>query len=55
MNKQQTLGLIRHILTVAGGFAVAKGIGSEGLFEEITGALLVVIGGSWSLIAPEKQ
>ncbi len=55
MNKQQALGVIRHVLTIAGGFAIAKGLGSEESIGEIVGALLVVIGGVWSIITPEKQ
>jgi hypothetical protein len=41
--------LIRHILTAAGGFLVAKGIASAEQIAEIVGALITVVGIGWSI------
>lgn len=49
MNKQQTLGILRHVLTFGGGFAVAKGYGSEAVVSELIGGILSVIGAVWSI------
>lgn len=54
MKRTQTLGLIRHILTFGGGLLVGKGLLDEPLATELVGALIGVIGGVWSALAPEK-
>ena len=41
--------LIRHGLTAAGGFLVAKGIASTDQINEIVGALVTLLGVAWSL------
>ena len=41
--------LIRHILTAAGGFLVAKGIASAEQISEIVGALITVAGIGWAI------
>lgn len=41
--------LIRHILTAAGGFLVAKGIASAEQVSEIVGALITIAGIGWSI------
>jgi hypothetical protein len=55
MNKQKTIGLIRHLLTFAGGLAVANGLVNDDIVIELTGAIVAVIGGIWSILSPEKQ
>ena len=55
MNKNQTLGIVRHLLTFAGGYFVAKGVIDEGAVTELSAALLTIIGDAWSFIAPEKK
>jgi len=54
MNKQQVIGLVRHILTFAGGYAVARGFLSDALVGEIVGAIVTIVGAVWSIAAPEK-
>ena len=44
----QTLGLLRHILTAVGGMLLMYGIGSEGSMSEVIGALMTATGGIWS-------
>ena len=50
MKKEQLLGIIRHVLTFAGGILVAKGLASEALSQELVGATITLIGGIWSII-----
>lgn len=54
MKKTQYLGLIRHLLTFAGGYLVAKGLLDEATMNEIAGAAMTIIGGIWSTLSPEK-
>lgn len=49
MGKNQILGILRHVLTFAGGFIVAKGWIDEGALTELVGALMTVIGTGWSI------
>jgi len=55
MNKVQILGVLRHILTFGAGFLIAKGKLDASGAESIIGGLLAVVGGVWSVIAPEKK
>lgn len=48
MKQEQVMGLLRHILTITGGFLVAQGILTEGALTEIVGGLMAVIGTGWS-------
>ena len=50
MKKEQTLGLIRHTLTFVGGLLIMKGIVDEAMVSEISGAVMTVIGGVWSVV-----
>jgi len=47
MKKDQILGLLRHVLTIAGGAIAAQG-GDETLISETSGSILVLIGVVWS-------
>jgi uncharacterized membrane protein YphA (DoxX/SURF4 family) len=51
MNKEQVLGLVRHILTFVGGILVAKGIATEAQSVELVGAVITAIGGIWSILS----
>lgn len=48
MNKEQILGLIRHTLTVIGGYYIAKGVVDADEVEQIVGGLISIIGVGWS-------
>jgi hypothetical protein len=50
MKKEIIFGIIRHTLTFVGGVLVLKGVVDEATFTEISGALLTLIGGIWSVI-----
>lgn len=49
MNKDMILGLIRHILTTAGGALVAKGVVDADEAGQIAGALATLVGVAWSI------
>jgi hypothetical protein len=51
MNKEQIMGLIRHVLTFVGGIIVAKGIATDATSSELIGGLMTVIGGAWSILS----
>lgn len=49
--QEKVLGIIRHLLTFAGGFVVAKGWIDDSSVQEIIGALATLIGSVWSVAA----
>lgn len=51
MKKEQVLGIVRHVLTFAGGILVAKGIATEAMSQELIGAVITLIGGIWSIVS----
>ena len=50
MNREQVLGIIRHALTFIGGILIIKGAASEGLVNEVIGAVITAVGAVWSVI-----
>jgi|CXWL01.1.fsa_nt_gi hypothetical protein len=48
MTVEQWLGLVRHLLTFAGGWMVSMGYFDEGTMQELIGAAITVIGAVWS-------
>jgi hypothetical protein len=55
MNKEQVLGIARHILTFVGGVLLAKGYADESVIEELTGGLITILGASWSIVVKNKN
>ena len=55
MTKEQILGIVRHILTFAGGFLVVKGYLDEGLLNEAVGGALALAGTIWSIVDKNKK
>lgn len=49
MNKAALLGIVRHVLTFAGGYIAAKGIADQALVNEAIGAVMTLIGIAWSI------
>lgn len=49
MNKEKVLGIVRHILTFAGGYVVAKGLADSTMIEEVVGAIITIVGAIWSV------
>jgi len=54
LTKEQILGILRHILTFGGGLLIMKGIGDENLWSEITGSVITLVGGVWSIVEKNK-
>ena len=44
------LGILRHLLTAAGGYLIARGLIDDAMAAEVTGAVLTLAGVAWSLI-----
>jgi len=51
MKQEQGLGILRHTLTFIGGILVMKGLIDEATFTELSGALITLVGGIWSVIS----
>jgi hypothetical protein len=51
MNKEQILGVIRHLLTFVGGVFVLKGYIEESIVPEIVGGVVTIIGTVWSIFS----
>jgi hypothetical protein len=51
LTKEQWLGIVRHSLTFVGGILITKGIVDDGIWAEISGAALTLVGGVWSVVA----
>jgi hypothetical protein len=49
--QEKVLGILRHAFTFVGGLIVTKGLIDESLFLELSGALLTLIGGVWSVLS----
>ena len=49
MKKELTLGVIRHALTFLGGVLVMKGIIDAEVVTELSGAVMTLVGGVWSI------
>jgi len=50
MNKEQIIGVIRHVLTFVGGFLVTKGIVDDATLSQGIGALVSLLGVVWSVV-----
>lgn len=50
MSRDITLGLVRHILTIAGGFFVARGSIDAASAEVAIGAITALGGVAWSIV-----
>lgn len=51
MNKDQVLGLVRHILTFAGGILIAKGLATDAMTNELVGSIISLVGVVWSIFS----
>ena len=54
MNKDQVLGLVRHILTFAGGILIAKGLVTDAMTNELVGSIISLVGVVWSIVSKKK-
>ena len=53
MNKQQVMGIVRHVLTFVGGILVLKGYTSDADYMALSGLISTAIGSIWSIIDKE--
>jgi hypothetical protein len=54
MNWDMTAGLLRHLLTAAGGILASKGVIGASDVEIVSGAVVALAGVIWSVIAKRK-
>lgn len=54
MNKEQVLGIVRHVLTFAGGILITKGLIESSMSEEIIGGVVSLVGLVWSVVTKKK-
>jgi opacity protein-like surface antigen len=55
MYNEMILGLVRHLLTIAGSVLVAKGVLSTGAADTLIGSVLNVAGIVWSMVQKKQQ
>jgi len=55
ITKQQWLGLTRHLLTFVGGILITQGVLDEAMFTELSGAVMALVGGIWSIVDKVKE
>ncbi len=48
-NKDQVMGVVRHVLTFGGGILIAMGHVEEALWAEVSGAVMTLVGAAWSI------
>jgi hypothetical protein len=51
LSREKWEGIIRHALTFGGGILITKGLIDEGLWAEISGAVITLVGAIWSVVA----
>ena len=51
MTQEQFLGVVRHVLTAVGGILIAQGLVQDGMWTELTGAAMALVGGLWSVFS----
>jgi hypothetical protein len=51
MNKQQILGIVRHVLTTVGGVLITKGLTDQAGLEALIGGLVALVGVIWSVLS----
>lgn len=51
LTKEQFIGVVRHVLTFVGGFLVMQGLVDESMAVELSGAVVTLAGGIWSIVA----
>ena len=55
MSKEQILGVLRHILTFAGGILVFRGVLDESMLQELIGGVITLSGTIWSIIVKKPS
>lgn len=55
MNKDQVLGIIRHVLTAVGSILVIKGYTDEVTTTTAIGAIITSVGAIWSIVDKREE
>jgi len=55
LNESQWFGVVRHLLSAVGGFAVYKGLVSEDEASSVIGAALSLLAVIWSVTSKDKN
>ena len=50
LNKEQTLSIIRQVLTATGAILITAGVMKEGMTTEILGTIMTLISAVWSIV-----
>jgi hypothetical protein len=50
LNKEQTLSIVRQILTATGAILITTGIINDGVYFELVGTVMTLISGIWSVV-----
>ena len=50
LNKEQILSIIRQILTATGAILITTGVIQDGIYLELSGTLMALISGIWSVV-----
>jgi hypothetical protein len=50
LNKEQVMGIVRHVLTFIGGIVVMKGLVDETVVTEVIGSVMTLVGTVWSIL-----
>jgi len=54
MTQEQVTGIVRHVLSAAGGILIAKGLISDVMWVELSGAGMALFAAIWSIAAKKK-
>jgi hypothetical protein len=54
MTQEQVTGIVRHALSAVGGILIAKGLISDVMWVELTGAGMALFSVIWSITAKKK-
>lgn len=54
VNRDQVLGVVRHVITFVGGILVARGKVDVEQVETVAGIVVTLVGLVFSFLAPEK-
>jgi hypothetical protein len=55
MKQEQVLGVLRHVLTFAGGILVMRGVIDQEVVSELIGGVLSIVGLVWSFVDKIKK
>lgn len=50
MDKKQVLGIVRHVLTFAGGYAAAQGYADDATVQQVVAGVVALVGVIWSIV-----